>query len=639
MQNSWLNKNKIELIILSILGLVFNIAIYFQMHGYSISFLDTDDYMRLVRIQDFFNHFDLLDNVIKRCNVPFGCSLHWTRFYDLFLIIPSYLFSFFTESTKNAIEYVGFFIAPVLKTFLLIFLFRISIRLFSRRDAFLAVALIAANPIISQFGTFGRPDHHMFIMMFMTIVLSNVTSLVESKFKEGYQRLAISSALCIWISPETLIPLLLLDAILFAYAIFDLSEIDGSLILKNLYLKNLFVSCFIGIIILPSMEYGFIIVALVTSSLIFIIRKEYVSKISFILLAVFAYCIQSALPVSYDEISLVHFVLYICISLFFYVSFIHKTDSKKVCLPKIFLAFAIFAGVFIYTYPKFFLGMSADISPLITDIWLKKIAEMRSPFEHGDYCFFIVHVIVIAVSVAHKSIELLKNKKNKLEIIWLFLIANSVCYTIFAAFAYRMLPFSILFGFPLIVDFGMNSVHFKKLHRLIRIVLTFFITTLFIFLTAYLKNDSYDSDESHQKKYTTQELFREVDNLSATPVVIMAHSNDGPAILYYTKHKVVGAPYHRQTEGILTSYEVMENDYIEDKTLEELEFVNASYIFIKKSMYENKNDKTKVYKKQSLAKMIVEGKQPKWITIVKLPAKFDDVIIAKIDTPDIIDSD
>lgn len=595
MNSNWVKKNKVELIILSLLGVVFNIAVYLQMHEFSISFFDTDDYMRLVRIRDFFTHFDLSDNIIKRCNVPFGCSLHWTRFYDFFLIIPSYILAFFTKSIDKAIEYTGFFISPIVKIVTLILFFRISIKLFSKRDAFFAVALIATNPIISQFGTFGRPDHHAFIMLFMMIFLCNVISLIESNFKSGYIKLAISTAACIWISPETLIPLLIFDAILFLYAILDLSNEDSHLILKSLYLKNLLVSCFIGIIILPSL--------------------------------------YSRFTIYYDEISVVHFALYICISSFFYVSFLHKIDSKKTSLIKLLLVFAAIVGIFLCTFPKFFLGMAADVSPFMKRIWLNKISEMKSPFEHGDHIFFISHTIIITISIANKIIALLKSRKtlsDKSIILWWILIVNTICYTIFSAFAYRMLPFSVLFGCPLIVDFGMKGRYFKKLHRLVRIVLTFFMATLFMFLAAYFNDRSEDTDLQF-KKYTKQELFREIDNLSAVPVVIMAHSNDGPAILYYTKHSVVGAPYHRQIEGIIASYKIMEGAYNESDSKKILTFVNASYIFIKKPMHSKSKNQLKSSQKPSFAQMIVKGKHPKWITIMKLPAKFDDVIIAKID--------
>jgi hypothetical protein len=130
-----------------------------------------------------------------------------------------------------------------------------------------------------------------------------------------------------------------------------------------------------------------------------------------------------------------------------------------------------------------------------------------------------------------------------------------------------------------------------------------------------------DKNEENVALYTEQELFKEIDNLSNDPVVIMAHTNDGPKILYHTKHSVVGASYHRQVQGIISSYKVMEDKYDEKTVKDIIKTTGSSYIFIRKGQYK---------KTKSLPKMIMENALPSWIEIVNLPPKFNDVIIAKI---------
>jgi uncharacterized membrane protein len=227
------------------------------------------------------------------------------------------------------------------------------------------------------------------------------------------------------------------------------------------------------------------------------------------------------------------------------------------------------------------------------------------------------------VSVVGKVLQLFDRKERKsTDFLWKIAIVNSVIYTIFSGAAYRMIPYSILFSLPLIVDFGMNGNFTKSFYRPLRILITLFISIVFVFFTAVLDhsdNESKDIDAG----YTKQELFEVIDNLSENPIVIMAHSNDGPALLYYTKHSVVGAPYHRQTEGIISSYKVMEDEYDEKTVRDILKTTGSSYIFIRKKQYQ-KSDL------RSLAKMITDNVPPKWIEIVELPPKFKDVIIAKI---------
>ncbi|MDR2681657.1 MAG: hypothetical protein LBB29_01250 [Holosporaceae bacterium] len=123
---SWLYKYKLEIILLLLLGILINVSCYLLLCGFQISFWDSDDYMRLVRIRELFAHGDLANTIISRSNVPFGCSLHWTRFYDFFFVIPAYVLNFFLNSIDESIKYVGFVISPLIKCATIVILFRIS---------------------------------------------------------------------------------------------------------------------------------------------------------------------------------------------------------------------------------------------------------------------------------------------------------------------------------------------------------------------------------------------------------------------------------------------------------------------------------------------------------------------------------
>ena len=104
----------------------------------------------------------------------------------------------------------------------------------------------------------------------------------------------------------------------------------------------------------------------------------------------------------------------------------------------------------------------------------------------------------------------------------------------------------------------------------------------------------------------------------------MAHIDMGPAILYYSKHSAIGAPYHRQHQGIIASCEVMEKSYDEKLIKKILKKTGASYILAGKSDASKGLD-------NSLSNMILSGNFPKWLTPVQLPEKFKNVVLAKID--------
>ncbi|GHU13238.1 hypothetical protein FACS189449_08330 [Alphaproteobacteria bacterium] len=593
-----------------IIGFIFSIVSYYSAFGWHINFLDTDDHMRMVRIREFFTHFDLSNNVIARSNVPFGCSLHWTRFYDFFIIIPSYLLNFFTDSINNAIEYVCFCISPIVKCISIAILFKIVCRILKKYDANIVASIFLAHVALVNTYSFGRPDHHAFIILFELIFTDAVVRIVCNNFNrtKDYVLVSLISALCIWISPETLIPIAIVNALFFFLALGGIGD------LQKLLLQNIMTALFVGIIILDS-----------------------ISKIE------------------YDKISIVHFSLFTCASIFLgicvFVQNIQMSIFAKLSI--IGLGLICVAAVFLATYPKFLRGMEADISDYVKLIWLSKISEMKPVFASNFGIDFAIYAIIILVAVSRKIYYLANRRFCRLSIVWSIFILNTIFYTIFAFFSVRMLPFSILFSLPLLVDLGMNS-------RNRRIIVTFFITIGVFFtsatvdsvksvfaapaLTASLPSAKCErcacNIEANSavvngatSTLTVRELYKEIDNLSDTPVVIMASSNDGPKLLYYTKHSVLGAPYHRQQEGIISSYKVMQDAFSEKTVGKILLDTNASYIFIKKSAFA-KRAISKAHasaEHASLANMIVHNTNiPPWITIVKLSEKFDNIIIAKI---------
>ncbi|GHT97659.1 hypothetical protein FACS1894126_2130 [Alphaproteobacteria bacterium] len=172
----------------------------------------------------------------------------------------------------------------------------------------------------------------------------------------------------------------------------------------------------------------------------------------------------------------------------------------------------------------------------------------------------------------------------------------------------------------------MNSELVGSSSRIIRITLALFLT-IGVFFTAIIADNIKSTGKTitKERKYTAIELYKEIDNLSDTPVVIMAFLDDGPKLLHYTKHSVVGAPYHRQQQGIISSHKVMSGVFSEKTVGQILLDTNVSYIFIKKTHY--KYNKAR----GSLADLIAHNINiPSWISIVKLPEKFDDIIIAKV---------
>ncbi|MDR2794736.1 MAG: hypothetical protein LBB12_03095 [Holosporaceae bacterium] len=637
-----LKKYRLE-IILIIAGLIASFMCYARVHffvcffgDYKMHFFDTDDYITLVRIRDFFTHYDLANSVIARANVPFGGDLHWTRFYDFFLIIPSYILNFFLDSINDATEYVGFFIAPFLKSITIIIVFKLFQKIMSRTAAFLATFAYAVNVAINYSNMFGRPDHHALILLFLCIYLYFITVLAESNFQNSSACLksAVASAICVWISPETLIILLLAEAMLFLFVHQDTEK------LKMLYRKNMITSCSIGVIIFLFCPFSWINIFFFGSLLLYRFMDANKCALRDIGIFVFLIILYSAIPqAEYDKISTVHLVLYICISACFKIAQLGEKYA-----PQRQTIFALFSGgimgiVYLLMFPKFLYGLDADISEALRKTWLETcVDELKSPFAFGanSSIYFSIHLIMTCVAIYGKISDLIMEKRSSKDVIWWILITCSCCYMFFASCADRMRATSVFLSMPLIVEMGMNGVIMKMWPRFLKIFMTCAIAFCPEMVQKYqpILSTLIDGNGKFQKICSAYKeayqhenrFFKFLNDISVAPSVILTYLGKSSLTLYYTKHKVVGIPYHRQEKGILSYFAVIEKEYNEEIVKKILYITQTSYIFISKhAVYANPSART------TFAGMIAEGKYPDWISIVNIPAEFNDVILARVD--------
>ena len=613
---NWLRKNSIEIVFILLTGIFITVFMYLMCRGFYISFFDTDDHMRLVRIREFFIHHDLSNNIIERANVPYGCDLHWTRLYDFFLIIPSYLLNFFTNSIDQAIEYVGFFISPIIKCITSILIYDIFSRALRKYDAFLIAMFFSANFIIQPLEIFGRPDHHAFIILSIILYLKSLWHFLENPESEkNCMGTALASFICVWASPETLIPLLLADAVLF----FSFSENLKKM--KAVYKKNMLTAILIGTLEMITVQTGAIALMCIIVMMVFALLGNSKIFLPFLLCYTvwFADTIQ---PISYDKISVVHVVLYMLIAAVFIITIYLDEKRKTRRLLQVSILGVIFAGIFIALYPKFIYGMSGDISDYAKSLWLSRVAEMKSPFKNGFYSWFAIYFIIVFWAIGYNLIYV---KFKKAPIFWYIISTITFFYTLFGWFAMRMLPYSTLFSTSIIVYWVMYAKPLIKVPRYWKAILMALIVMAIPFISTK-SDEPKKKDEKTAAVYTKRELYQEIEKIIPQPSVIMSEVDRGPEILYYTKHSAVGAPYHRSTEGIIACCETLEKKFDEGVALKNLKKTNASYILIKKvKVKKDKNENQK-----NLMELLSENKIPDWLTSINLPKKFENIILMKI---------
>lgn len=635
---AWLRENVVEIFVLISLLLFVNASNYVYVKGWNISFFDSDDYMRLVRSWEWFSGGNFFDQVIARANSPFGGVMHWTRFYDLLWILPVRFALFFTDSVKSAVEIVGFVISPILTIFSVVLLLRISQFILKKRESFIAVALFIAHPYVISQTIFGRPDYHAFIILMILVYIYFVMKMIFEDFKNNVTCIwgAVSAAMCIWASPETLIPLMLSDAVLF------LISFKKPNILSALYFKSMITACAVGVLLCTSgNDINYLL--LISLSLTLLPYTTYNSRYAsnaimrnwhIVILVLWGLLIPSVGQAEYDQLSCVHVSLYIYMALFFCVNLFY-TKSEMWCKIGCAALWGTVVGfAFLLIYPKFLFGMGADVCEYVKQIWLYKVAEMKSPLVGKINCSFIVSVLIIFIAICYKFKNIISKKTLLQEnIVWFVFLAIGACYTVFGCIAYRMAPYAILFTCPIVVDFAINGKFFAKLSERCRMFSTVIAMMLVQFLPTYGANQyGWKPMETNRER----EFYKTVDEISPTPVTILASINVGSKILWFAKHKIVAAPYHRHTNGIIAAYEILRNDFNADVVKKYLKNTKTQYILISKPPAVEKNAKKSLaYYIAKLAdeRGTTENCPPevlKWISKISILKNFPNEVIAKV---------
>lgn len=593
----WLKNNATEIFLLVILFFFVNIFSYVFIKGNFPSFFcwddtiffDTDDYMRLVRSFEWFSGGGFYEQSISRANSPFGGVMHWTRFYDLLWVAPVHFALLFTNSVRTAVTVVGFLISPVLTMFSLVLLLHISQFILNKKESFLVVALFLSHPFVISQTIFGRPDYHAFIVLMILFYMYFIIKLVFEDFKNDTMSIcaSVAAALCIWASPETLIPLLLSDFALF------LVSIKNPNILPVLYFKSMITACALGILLSISGD-NTDCYLLISLSLTLLPYTTYNMKYSkdivmrnwhIVILVLWGLFIPSVGNAEYDKLSCVHVALYIYMALFFCINLFYS-NNNSLCK----LGYATFWGIivccaFLAIYPKFLFGMEANISEHVKQIWLNKVGEMRSPLSGCINYGFICFVITSVIALGYKLKNIISQKKISSKNItwWIFLLIGG-CYTIFSCMAVRMIPYAVLFTCPVIVDFVTSASVFRKIGRKSREI----VAVVLILLVPFIPKggDTGDKNTSVWPHANTERtVYKFIDSLSDSPVVILASVNAGPELLWFTKHKIVASPYHRHTNGICAEYEILRNKFNPDVVRKYLKNTKTDYILIDKRRY------------------------------------------------------
>jgi hypothetical protein len=485
--------------------------------------IDTDSYMRMVRIRELIETGAWYDRVIERSNAPYGEVLHWTRALDLFVLAGAFVSSVFVEF-DDALFLSAIFVGPILHLATLLALLWASEFVIPPSGRVYVGILFVAQMFLAQIFALGRVDHHGIFILIVVVLLGLGLKLLTAQANVRTAFMAgIVAGIGMWVGVEGLIGVTMILSLLGIAWVLDRGE----------YAKH-----------------GFVFSATLSSMATLVIASEHQPAMWFV--------------AQYDILSIVHLSIFTLISIF-WAAVLGKTLSRTKRHRFILILVSVGVGVALVglVYPSFFSGPMADVDPDVMTLWFNNNQEVLPIIDGARPLYSLQRVFLFlgAALLAIPFIIYILSKSDGLERRnWLYI---SGCFSIALALAFlqvRWTAYAQLFAILPIVGLLLSLLEYvtKRFSGLPRAiiraaaVLLFAIGPPFVSLalqpTSTVSSTARISDSCNLRGLTN---FLN-DGYSAGPArTILTHNNYGPEILYRTRHRVISTPYHRNASGIL----------------------------------------------------------------------------------------
>ncbi|HEY9079931.1 hypothetical protein [Magnetovibrio sp.] len=569
-------------------------------------FVGPDSYMRMVRVWDWLQAMSSggswYDTVSARSNWPDGEVLHWTRPLDVALVtLAAPMWPFI--GLHKALFYAGVIVSPVMAMVSMWVLMRGTRDLLDLRGQAMLLVLFAFQPITRAYFLAARPDHHALILLAFCMVLA---LLLRYAFDPDTRRNApawagVAVAFGMWVSVESL------TTELFALAALGLAWlITGDV----RWLQGLRRFAVAG--------------ALALAAMLAVERPpgEWLGS------------------EEYDRLSSVQVVLFALIALG--IEFMWRRRVGLGWTNRIAHAAlaALGAGILMAAlFPDFFKGpFGAAMDPRLDAMWLGKIQELQ-PLIGADWQSAVGAAQVLSPVIWLAVWAVLRQRERRtgtpFDETMLILVVAGLLYLPLSMFqlrwgAYFGVTVSIAWAalFQRLVDWrGGPLVGPAPGTPILRVPAVIGLVVAHLALSAAISLAAPDDVKDEPKACKWRDLAPVLNSEAFSggrPLVLLSHIHQGPEILYRTYlsgHRVIGTPYHRNTDGILDAYTALTTtDEAEAHAI--MTRRNVDYVVLCVDSAEEKH----VLKVEgdTLVRKIVTQSAPRWLEKVSLADGLDD---------------
>lgn len=487
--------------------------------------IDTDSYMRMVRIEQLLDTGRWFDERIERSNAPFGEELHWTRPLDVLVLIIWLPLS--VLGLQDALFWAGAAVGPVLLIATGLALGWAALPLVGASDRPLAMLGTLGLPALLNYSLPGRVDHHVLLVMILVLAVGCLIRILTSNSKVREPVLMGAwLGIGLWVSVEFLLHIAALLGLLVVAAIVSPRRFATSTLLVSGAL-------------------------LVTASAATFVERG-----------------PAFLTARYDSISAAHLgslaVVALAIWMFRGLSdrFTGGRNSRRV-----FLGLILFGGAIVAInrwFPPILMNPEQAYDPLVQSMIFDRVSEMQPlwPRTGSDVPDLISQLGPALLGIPIAYFLAFRNRRLPLGRAWTALFALSLFYVLLSLRAFRFAPYAQVISLPILLGglaqfLGSIRIHESAvLSRVLKassfIVLLFGLT----FIGALVRTERAGATSGACNVESLALSLGDGAAAGTTPKTILGFLDFGPEILYRTPHSVVAAPYGH-APGILDTQSVL----------------------------------------------------------------------------------
>jgi hypothetical protein len=508
-----------------------------------------DSYMRLLRVEHWMRSGGWRDTGFPLSNAPYGEVLHWTRPFDVLLLLGARALGA-VMTLREGLFWWGAAIGPVLQGLTVLALSWATRSILSNRAFVFLILLFAIQPAVRAVYGVARPDHHAFLALLFTVGFALVLRGFAGPGRlRWFGSAGVVTGLAIWVSVEGAAPAVVTLGVLMCLWIRQ----------GGWYVQGVF---------------WYLVGAVVVLSIALPLERP----------------VSDLMSQEFDKVSIVHWSLLAMAAAACGLCAVATRgtglQTRRWSGPwtgRARFAGAAFIGaaplgLALVAFPRFFGGPFVDVDPRLNSIWLRHIDEVQ-PLMGADLAIYLGPAFLAILYLVWRLWRQVKPSQRDAALAdrerAVYMLTLLVLFTPLAAYQARWSIYPSIVAMAPWVLFLCDAFRYDgalKLRNGIRIPLRvpFFLAVLStpvaagavgIVLTNGF-NPPPGENPTEEARVTCPwpriaPLLRALEPPGGPPPILLSFIHQGPEVMYRTGFRVVGTPYHRNAKGILDTHVVL----------------------------------------------------------------------------------